>query len=552
MIFQCTNCRARFRVADEKVPERGVKVRCTKCTVIFKVTRADAVDTSARDPRTGGTPSPQPHQPPQPPARRAPAPPPATPGKQPTPDSFGIDLDLNVDLASPPSSASASAALNRAPEQPATRLPPMPPMQAGRQATEGPPTPADPFAALDLALALAPSPSPTQAPPRAPSPNPRANDEVGDVSFDALDPFAQFTNELESGTENHPTAQAPDAFELDPFADEQPALEDDPFAAPPPTTRTFGRPAASLTPSPSAALSSQEQGARLALDDDFATSLRQGSEATSGGQIFDFGEVTGGSALDLNLTGAGSSSASSAADFGKLALAQKVGVPSAPSTEPSRRAFRREFASSLFNVTSAFIVGFAALVAIASLRSPRALTADDLGFDLVWMAMGYTQPVADEEQLRALNVRTGTYRTHSGEELFYVRGDVDNASSANHRAVQVVVEVFSKSEIIGRAESIGRLDAGPEELFALEDRDNNTLQKRLVADTPSLTVAARARVPFIAVFPLNAKQVDGARVKLSVVDGVPAALRDSVAQKPESQPAASEDDADLAAATEAP
>jgi len=39
MIVQCPQCRARFRVADEKVTERGVKMRCTKCSTVFRITR---------------------------------------------------------------------------------------------------------------------------------------------------------------------------------------------------------------------------------------------------------------------------------------------------------------------------------------------------------------------------------------------------------------------------------------------------------------------------------------------------------------------------------
>ncbi len=39
MIVQCDNCQTKFRIADGKVTERGVKVRCSKCAHVFLVRR---------------------------------------------------------------------------------------------------------------------------------------------------------------------------------------------------------------------------------------------------------------------------------------------------------------------------------------------------------------------------------------------------------------------------------------------------------------------------------------------------------------------------------
>jgi len=40
MIIQCENCRAKFRLDDSRVTDRGVKVRCARCKHLFTVTRA--------------------------------------------------------------------------------------------------------------------------------------------------------------------------------------------------------------------------------------------------------------------------------------------------------------------------------------------------------------------------------------------------------------------------------------------------------------------------------------------------------------------------------
>ena len=90
--------------------------------------------------------------------------------------------------------------------------------------------------------------------------------------------------------------------------------------------------------------------------------------------------------------------------------------------------------------------------------------------------------------------------------------------------------------LLGRAEAIGHLAAGPEDLFALDSRDNDALQRQLATKTTSLSLPPRSRANFLAVFPLGGQQVDGAELKLSVLDGVPPTLADTVgALRPEPQ-----------------
>ncbi len=46
MIIQCTACRARFKIADERVPDKGAKVRCSRCSTIFFVRKNDGIATA--------------------------------------------------------------------------------------------------------------------------------------------------------------------------------------------------------------------------------------------------------------------------------------------------------------------------------------------------------------------------------------------------------------------------------------------------------------------------------------------------------------------------
>jgi predicted Zn finger-like uncharacterized protein len=62
VVVQCPNCQSRFRVADEKVSERGVRVRCSACKTVFAVRKSGGEANSAasekkRAPARTGTPA---------------------------------------------------------------------------------------------------------------------------------------------------------------------------------------------------------------------------------------------------------------------------------------------------------------------------------------------------------------------------------------------------------------------------------------------------------------------------------------------------------------
>lgn len=162
MIVVCTNCHAKFRLADEKVGPRGIRIRCNKCQGIFEVRRAEPAF--------------------EPPPREPLSPPP------PPPSSLEVDLDDpgrvrgEVPAASPPS-ADPFAGINR------------PPMTAAVDpfaAAIGQVAPPAPFVQSD---AFAPPPPP--APPLPPS---------------TVDPFASLTLQLSSAAPSEPVPRD------DPFA----------------------------------------------------------------------------------------------------------------------------------------------------------------------------------------------------------------------------------------------------------------------------------------------------------------------------------------------
>ena len=46
MIVQCKNCNTKFRLSDEKVKGKAVKVRCSKCKEVFTVDATKEADAS--------------------------------------------------------------------------------------------------------------------------------------------------------------------------------------------------------------------------------------------------------------------------------------------------------------------------------------------------------------------------------------------------------------------------------------------------------------------------------------------------------------------------
>src|SRR5690349_23938157 len=47
VVVQCPSCQSKFRIADEKVTDKGVRVRCTSCKNVFQARRPGAAEPAA-------------------------------------------------------------------------------------------------------------------------------------------------------------------------------------------------------------------------------------------------------------------------------------------------------------------------------------------------------------------------------------------------------------------------------------------------------------------------------------------------------------------------
>jgi len=199
VVVQCPSCRSRFRVADEKVSERGVRVRCSACKTVFAVKKSGAEANSAssekkRAPATASSAS-------LPPAPAVNA---DTTGKRLAADDlFGMSELTGESPAAPASMGTDSVIIGRL----AT------PMSPGLAASQSVPAPAMPSRP-----AIQPVPEPERPTPAQPAPKAAKVEEP--------DPFADLSLTDRSGLSAAATAAAAKAAsaparkdEPDPFAD---------------------------------------------------------------------------------------------------------------------------------------------------------------------------------------------------------------------------------------------------------------------------------------------------------------------------------------------
>ena len=140
MIVKCEQCQSRFKIPDAKVTDKGVKVRCTKCQHVFRVTRTS---------EAAAAPAPPPEV--EPPRRLEPVIPPRV--EEPAPVSSGSLLDdLGWDLPEEAASSEAPAPVALSSED-------GPEPQGPSELLNIPPAPEQPVAAAAPSLLDLPSPS---------------------------------------------------------------------------------------------------------------------------------------------------------------------------------------------------------------------------------------------------------------------------------------------------------------------------------------------------------------------------------------------------------
>lgn len=472
MIVKCDKCQTRFKIPDEKVTEKGVKVRCTRCQHTFRVARAQSAGAEAAP--GGGVPWPA----------QAPAPAVETDPFA----SFGISSPHESEATRPGFfAAGVAATLPTAPSAidlstknlldgilPATAsgVAPTVPSPSGPPAFD----PSDPFAGIDVDTSPRPLSDFEPTSPVVPAYRPPPE------AFSASDPFSllgdappEAPRPLTGAPASHGSA-VPQVPEL---LGALPPLEEEDVFGVAPDRGLFDMSHASAAGAAPGALAD-------ALGDDFA----EGSQR-------------------------------SFTPLGQLRAPKSPATPpdgiERPAGSPEEAGIResppppgplRKVAGLVVNLAVASTLLVAVLwVGTIYVNEGR---VDAAGLSLAPLQSLFTAPA----ELRAVDVSNGLYDTRSGRPLFYVRGEVENRGSAP-ATVKVRVEIVDGKLQVGSEEALLGHALSPEELYSVSSPAQ--LTALMARGKPGDAVLAPGkRAPFLLAFYDYPPELSQYRLKVTV------------------------------------
>ncbi len=500
MIVKCEQCQTRFKIPDEKVTDKGVKVRCNKCGHTFRVTRDMAQPAS---PSQALPSAPAPADPfarfGAPAAREEPP-----PGEVTRPGVFalGVEASRNPELGNKRPAAPAPASFDfgtlAPPNVPSLgSAPPPPPFPAA------PPPPKPAPAAFDFSAVAPPSAS-SAATTQAPA-----------FDFSAMAP------------QSAPTTQAP-AFDFSAFTS--------PGAPPPAATpaafdfAALGAPAAAAPPSAAQAFDfgppppeppappppARDEKTQVAKP--FGSSGFLGDNAPAP-TLPSFDGATARAMFDLP---APSSPAlpelppPEPEDYSPApASAPKQSVPTMPAapsaellaaSEPPKS--RRGVVGIFVNIVIAAILVLGVIVVGSAYLNDGKVSAESLSVEQLKNTFAPSVPYL------ASDVTNGLYDTRAGRAVFYVRGEVSNRSDV---AVTLAVkaEIVEGGKVVRSAESYAAEQPPTvEELYAVDGADAlEALQARV--EKRATPVAPGGTASFVVAFTEYPPDLKGFRVRVS-------------------------------------
>ena len=480
MIVKCASCQTRFKIGDDKVTEKGVKVRCTKCGTVFVVRKGD-------EQGTGPAPSSRSKTPPAqdsvgslddlfslPSLGTTSAVPPGPSTTAPAP---GLDDPFAGFLAGPAPSPKSDLmpgefALASAPADHGVSSP-----SGASLAAPAGATPMSDLLGLETAWPAA-APSPTSKPPRSsPSKPPRtAGSRPPRPPPDASDPFEAALDPLGSPASIHPppdpfanlasTLDGPEAgpdaasfgltdgsgSQADPNFDPLAGLSLDPASVP----QTGEEPAVAV-PSPALPDELFERPPRPPAPQPVVETQAALSETTV--------ERQRGRGLDL---------------------------------EEGDQA-ERPLSAKIFSALAGASVVTLLLVAFVAYRNGGRVDLHD-PLSAFFAAFGLSRPRAVSESLTTRITQSGLYPNLRGEPLLFVRGSVENLSGGPQR-VGLKLEVSSQGQVVATAEGVPGSFPTPEELFEAKDGPEVKATLDRVFSVPQAPIPPGGSSEFLLVVP---------------------------------------------------
>ncbi|MBU8896018.1 zinc-ribbon domain-containing protein [Corallococcus sp. M34] len=544
MIVKCERCQTRFKIPDEKVTEKGVKVRCTKCQNTFRVAREPASDPSALvaapepsgqvDPFQdfGVAPDPKGVEITRPgfygagveatrplpaasswndvdidvdeegneePTRTLTLPvgvyPPALAGGQPSPESLSGE-DPFSDFMTAPATAPLTSDFDLGAEEVGAAPPRAPTPAAPPRAMSPPPAPPRapvPAVAVPVASAAVRAP----VPPSAPPPAPRAESLLRAASA----PTSAPAGASPLGPLRTASAPAPVAVEEeDPFA----SLDlDAPSPVAPPPVEEPGSTVQDTVPT---------ENLGDLFDFSGGASGEEGLGATDTGRAALLGheppaEPPGVSLLgDLPALDASDAPTGMWRDVVDLQDVPASAGPAVSVAKPSARPEdvgipQRSGSSRARKVTGLVANVAIATVLVVGLGAVGHVYLREGRLDLSALSperlRALVTPTASRP-LQARDVSNGLYETRDGQQLFLVRGEVRSTATSASR-VRVRAALFDGDQRVRSTEGLAGALPTPEDLFGLSTAESvSALRQRL--DAAATVVQPGGAVPFLVLF----------------------------------------------------
>ena len=481
MVVQCPSCQTRFRVADEKVSDRGVRVRCSSCKDVFSVKKSDVTETGASA-GSGNTVDLSSLDPPVPPPKKggttgkisaAAATPPHKPdtgrvarsaesnkpgGRLDADDLFGMS-ELTGDTEPKPGAKKSRLTLDDLDlgDEPLTSARPKTGPVTGKPKT-GPQTaePRPKTGPLGGELAK-PKTGPLYLKPKtgplAAEPKPKTGPLAAEITKPKTGPLSDASAKPKTGPLDQPaskpkTGPVKQEIDLPDLAANGPAnieLSSDPFEG----MLKGGAPAA--TPA-KPATDKQEKS------DKHAKSDKQGKSDKQYKSIFK------------------------------------------AKAEPPPSAKRELLSSALTGLVGAALAVVVIIVA--------ALSDEGSGG---WL--GFTS----RRDIVTTKVVSGLYDTSSGKPVFYIRGRVENRGRKSHGPVRVVAELVGDRGADAKTEALAGAVPSPEEVYALRSvADAEKLQRTLQGVDTERRLLPGKSLPFFAVIADPPADVQRHRLHLRV------------------------------------
>ena len=443
MVVQCPTCQSKFRIADEKVTDRGVRVRCTSCKNVFQVKKAGA---AGADPGPGTTIDLS--------ALGASAVAKAGAASRPTTDP------LRKGAARPTTDPLRKAAA-RPTTDPLGNVAARPTTDPLRKAAARPTT--DPLRKGTARPTTDPlrksAARPTTDPLRnaAGGATQRENGSGRRLDVDDLFGMAELTGDapLSAGLDpalpapaKPPPGTSPDFGDLDFDLNDPPPMN---AASPPPPPEAAAEAEfPSLDPVMPPPPPLEAPAGPMAMEDPFGSIS---PAASSGAEL---------PVLDLTAGGSAETKADAPAP-------RAPRPPITGSVEPATAPARALLSSALTGLLGAAL---ALVVVIAAALSDETAAG--------WLGFG---PAA---QVIATGVVSGLYDTASGKPVFYVRGRVENRTNKVRGPVHVTAELVADGTSEAKAEAMAGAEPTPEDVWSVRspadaDRLSRTLQSARVA-----------------------------------------------------------------------